>query len=297
MKKSNTIRTMLSATVLPLLAIGAATAANTFYSPGDLVLFFQKQGGTDTVYVNLGNAATDYRGAAAGAADGGYDINFLNVSTALTGAFGPGWASDSTVYAGLAGVWGLDPDDESLQNGDPSRTLYVSKSRNSVGTVGQAGSGGWTVNTNTGMTNGAANIYNQNNAFEQNYDALTTISLNSISRIDENNPFTTAGSITIQGTAFGIFGGGVQQQGAAGSFGDVWGAGTVEYALDLYRITATDAIVGQVPGAARQGSFEGMVTVNSNGDVSFIAVPEPSSLALSGLAVGALVLRRRRQSA
>lgn len=294
MKTLIPMRMALSAAVLSMLAIGGAKAANTLYAPGDLVLYFQQQGGTNTVYVNVGNAATDFRGAAAGAADGGYNLNFMNINTTLTSAFGSNWASSSTVYAGMAGVWGGEPDDETLQDGDPSRTLYVSKGRTSVGTVGSASSSGWTVNTTTGMTNGAAGIYNQNNVFEQNYDATATVSLAAVSRIDENNPFTTAGEIVIQGTAFNIFGGGVQQQGTAGSFGNVWGAGNVEFALDLYRITARNDIDGQVPGVPRQGSYEGTMTVNSTGDVSFVAVPEPSTLALSGLAVGALLLRRRR---
>lgn len=294
MKTLMPMRMALSAAVLSMLAIGGAKGANTLYAPGDLVLYFQQQGGANTVYVNVGNAATNFRGAAAGAADGGYNLNFINISTTLESAFGPNWASSSTVYAGMAGVWGGEPDDETLQNGDPSRTLYVSKARTSVGTVGVAGSSGWTVNTNTGMTNGAAGIYNQNNVFEQNYDVSATVSLAAISRIDENNPFTTAGSITIQGTAFNIFGGGVQQQGAAGSFGNVWGAGDVEFALDLYRITATNSIAGQVPGILRQGSYEGTMTVNSSGDVSFVAVPEPSALALTGLAACTLLIRRRR---
>ena len=199
MKTLMPMRMALSAAVLSMLAIGGAKGANTLYAPGDLVLYFQQQGGANTVYVNVGNAATNFRGAAAGAADGGYNLNFINISTTLESAFGPNWASSSTVYAGMAGVWGGEPDDETLQNGDPSRTLYVSKARTSVGTVGVAGSSGWTVNTNTGMTNGAAGIYNQNNVFEQNYDVSATVSLAAISRIDENNPFTTAGSITIQG--------------------------------------------------------------------------------------------------
>lgn len=296
MKNHPRLGSAFSAAILAMLAIGGANAANTLYAPGDLLLYFQQQGGANTVYVNVGNAATDFRGAAAGAADGGYKINFVNINTTLESAFGPNWASNATIYAGLAGVWGLDSGDESLQNGDPSRTLYVSKSRNSVGTVGAADSSGWTVNTDTGMTSGAAAIYNQNNAFEQNYDVSATVSLAAISRIDENNPFTTAGSIVIQGTAFNIFGGGVQQQGAAGSFGNVWGAGDVEFALDLYRISATESIPGQVPGVLRKGSYEGTMTVNSGGNVSFIAVPEPSALALTGLAACTL-LRRRRRSA
>ena len=296
MKNHSLLRTATAAAVLSMLAIGGAKAVNTLYAPGDLILYFQQPGGANTVYADVGKAS-DFRGTAAGAADGGYKLNFMNINTTLVSAFGPNWASDTTVYAGMAGVWGLDGSDETLQNGDPSRTLYVSKSRNSTATVGAADSSGWTINTDTGMTSAAGAIYNQNNVFAQNsVDATTTVTLTSISRIDENNPFTTVGSTTIQGTAFNIFGGGVQQQGRAGSFGYFWGAGNVEFALDLYRIDATETIPGQIPGILRKGTYEGTMTLAPNGDVSFISVPEPSALILSGLSAGVLLFRRRRSA-
>lgn len=294
MKNNSLLRTALSAAVLSMLAIGGTKAANTLYAPGDLLLYFQQQGGTNTVYVNLGNAATDFRGAAAGVAGGTSKINFMNINTTLQSAFGTNWASSPTIYAGLAGVWGTDPEDESLQDGDPSRTLYVSKSRTSVGTVGAAGSSIGTVMTDLGMVNGATGIYSQNNVFEQNYNASAVVSPTSVSGIDNQNPFLAAG---VQGTAFNIFGGGVQQQGQAGSFGTFGAAGNVEFALDLYRITARNDLAGQVDGLVRQGSYEGTMTVNSGGNVSFVtAVPEPSSMAISGLVCSALLFRRRRSA-
>lgn len=275
-----------------LLAAFPAGAANSFYAPGDLVLFFQQEGGTNTVYANLGNAATLYRGTAAGAADGVNSINFLDLNTTLTSAFGAGWASDSSIYAGLAGVWGTSNSSLVLQDSDPHRTLYVSASRLDVGTVGEASSAGYTVNTTTGMTNGANGITQQNNAFETNYDSLITISPTSTSTIDDMNPIDTG----IQGTAMNIFGGGIQQQGAAGTFGTFGEAGSTEFALDLYRILGKTGVAGQVEGDLRTGSYEGTVTVGTNGMVSFVAVPEPSSLALTGLALGSLALRRRRSA-
>ena len=54
----------LLAAGLTVLPVGAA---NTAYTPGDLVLYFQKEGGANTVYVSLGNTATVFRGAATGA--------------------------------------------------------------------------------------------------------------------------------------------------------------------------------------------------------------------------------------
>ena len=249
-------------------------ADNPFYAPGDLVLAFQQEGGTDTVYANLGNAATLFRGTASGPGAANL-INFKNINAELEQAFGADWESDVTIYAGLAAVWGTDPDDETLQDGDPHRTLYLSKSRAAVGTVGLAGSSTWMVNTNTGMTGASSNILNQNNVLEQSYSVGTVVSPTATSRIDEQNPFLAAG---VQGVAFGAFGGGVQQVGTAGSFGTFGAAGDVEFALDLYRIVAVNGIDGQVSGVVRQGSYEGTITVNGSGQVSFISQGAASSV-------------------
>lgn len=288
-------RKALLAALVPLLAT-SAHAANSFYAPGDLVLYFQKEGSTNTVYANLGNAATLYRGTSAGAAGGTNQLNIIDLNATLTSAFGAAWASDSGIYAGMAGVWGTSGTSSVLQNGDPHRTLYVSASRNGVGNIGEANSTGYdfTFSGNTAMTTAASAIATQNNVFENNYDVQATVSLTSVSGIDEANPFLAPG---IQGNAFNnTFAGGVQQQGQTGSFGTFGEAGQVEFALDLYRILARNNVAGQVAGEERVGSYEGTVTVDTNGIVSFIAIPEPSSMALAGLAAGALVLRRRRSA-
>lgn len=270
------------------LAALPAGAANTFYAPGDLILYFQQEGGTNTVYANLGNTATDFRDASSN------NINFLNLNSTLTSAFGANWATDSSIYAGLAGVWGTSNTNSTLTNGDPHRTLYVSSSRNSVGTIGSANSTGWDlVTAGTGaMTTAASNIFSMNNTFETQYDAQASVSLTSVSTIDEQNPFLSPG---IQGNAFGAFAGGVQQKGSASTFGDFGGAvGETEFALDLYRVLARNNISSQVAGDLRIGSYEGTVTVGSNGQVSLMVIPEPSSTVLIGLTAGAFVLRRRR---
>lgn len=274
-----------------LLAAYPAGAANSFYAAGDLVLFFQQAGGSNTVYANLGNAATQFRGASAGADSTTTRINFLDLNSTLTSAFGGGWASDPTVYAGLAGVYSTNNTSSALVNGDPYRTLYVSAPRDGVGTVGDANSTAWVISGNTAMTAAASGIQSMNNVFENNYDTPATISLASISQIDDQNGFIAPG---IQAAAFDTFDGGIQQQGAASNFGSFGAADNVEFALDLYRILAKDTVPGQVAGELGTGSYEGTVTVGNNGMVSFI--PEPSALAFGGLAAGVLVLRRRRRA-
>lgn len=304
--KNNFRRSLIAVAVPTILAALPAGAANTFYAPGDLVLFFQKEGSTNTIYANLGNAANLYRGTDSGIGGNDYTVHktdILNLNTTLTSAFGAGWASDSSIYAGVAGVFS-NSTGSTLTNGDPGRTLYVSSSRGSISTatIGAPDSTAWdmTLAGNTAMTSAANGIIQQNNAFENNYDSTVTVSLNDISQIDNQNPISGG----IQGNAFNnTFAGGVQQPGTSGNLGFVDGVGNVEFALDLYRIlgrgtggTATTApISGQVEGALRQGSFEGTVVIGSNGSVSFL-VPEPSSALLSGLAAGALILRRRRNA-
>jgi hypothetical protein len=254
--------------VVGLTATTSLAQDNPNYIAGDLVLFFQQEGGSNTVYANLGNAATVFRGTAAGA-DVANKVNFLNVGTALTAAFGAGWANDATVYAGLAAVWGTNTTSNTLQNGDPHRTLYVSAGRQSVGSVGSPESAQWVIAGNTQMSSGSNGILSQNNVLETTYMDAVVVSPTNISFIDNNNPFLAPG---IQGVAMaGAFDGGIQQQGAAGSFGTMGPAGSVEFALDLYRILAKTGISGQVAGTLREGSYEGTVTVNASGQVSFIA--------------------------
>jgi len=245
----------------------ALAADNANFKPGDLVLFFQKEGSTNTIYVSLGDTALNFRGAAAGPGAPN-KIDFINVSAELSSAFGAGWASDPAVYAGLAGVWGSSATGNVLQNGDPHRTLYVSSPRNGVSTPGAADSSGWTLATNTGMTEAATQMLAQNAIFDSAYATAAAVSPTSVSLIDDYNPFQEPG---LQGAAFTNFGGGVQQVGQATPFGTFGAAGQVEFALDLYRILAKDTAPGQVGGPVRTGSFEGTITVSTTGKVSFVS--------------------------
>lgn len=285
------------------LASNEVQAANSFYAPGDLVLFFQKQGSTNTVYANLGNAATLYRGASAGTL-GDQDLtktNILNLNSTLTSAFGSGWQSDTGIYAGLAGVFSTNSTNAiAAPDGDPYRTLYISSARNSVGTIGELNSVAWDLATagNSNMTTAASGIQTQNNVLENSFTTGVAIATVDISQIDDQNPLISAGipPVIIQEPAMGgALNGGIQQQGSATSIGTFEGVGETEFALDLYRVLARNNVAGQVGGDLRVGSYEGTITIGSNGSVSFL-VPEPSSVFLSCVAAISLVTRRRRNS-
>lgn len=285
------------------ISMTAANAANSSYSAGDLLLYFQQEGSSNTLYVDLGNVTT-FRGAATGV-DVANILNMINISTQLNAAFGANWATATNLYMGVAGVVGTSGSLLTLTNGDPQRTLYVGQSRTDAGTVGVANSTGYTVNTNTGMTDGAGNIDAMSLPFADatgtnGYDGAAIVSTTGVSAIDEQNPFLATG---IQDTAFGIFGGGVQQVGTAGTFAASMGpVSNVEFALDLYRIQAKNNIVGQVGNGEtlRAGTYEGSLTLDSAGNVSFItAVPEPSTYALFGgaaLVIGFVAARRRKMA-
>ncbi|MCX8496639.1 MAG: hypothetical protein ORN51_10695 [Akkermansiaceae bacterium] len=267
---------LFTAAALSLALALPAVATNTHFATGDLLLTFQKVGSTNTVYADLGSASS-FRGATAGTYASN-KLNIVDLNATLTSAFGASWASDPNVYVGAAGVYNVSSTSSVVVNGDASRTLYVSAARNAVGSVGSSNSSAPTVGSNTDMTGAAAAILTQNNifgdvgtSFPTGYDAQLIISPTSVSQIDDKQPVTTFNGSNFQGTAFGVFGGGIQQQGDASAFGNFGSAGTVEFALDLYRIVAVNGKANEIDGTLRTGDFQGTITINSSGKVSFVA--------------------------
>lgn len=276
MKTKSPVLAVTSALSFGLAAFVSAETryeSNIKYAPGDLVLTFQKIGSENTVYANIGNAATLFRGTASGAADAANRLNIIDLSTVLNTAFGSTWKDDTTIYVGAVGVQNDDSESQDLVNGDPSRTLYVSKPRNSVKTLGSADSSAWSLSTagDTAFSAASNKIVASNNTLEtREANSFTTIALTGDSQIDDQNPLNPSLNGIIQGTAYGVFSGGVQQVGSATSFGTFGAAGSVEFALDLYRILAVDNIAGQVSGTIKRGTYEGTITIGTNGQVSFI---------------------------
>ena len=278
------------------MAGASANAANTFFATGDLILFFQKPGDSDTVYVAMGSAPLNYRGTVAGTGGADYTLtrsNIVNLNSTLTSAFGPGWASDPDLYMGA--VAARSSSGSAVVNGDHNRTVYASRSRDAVGTVGLASSAPWDFTLSGANTTAANNIVTLGNNLNNNTTEVAQTVPTSISLIDDQNPFLSV-ALGIQGTAFNAFSGGIQQRGSAGVFGSLGGVDNIEFALDLYRIPefADSETTGiEVSGTKRFGSFEGTLLLGNDGNVSFL-VPEPSAVTLVGIAGLGLALRRRR---
>ena len=276
------------------ITMAAASAQNANFAPGDLVLYFQNPSGStgaaQTFMVNLGQSATLFR-ANSQLATPANQLNIKNIGTELTSAFGSSWWEATTLRMGLAASWSAGETTD-LLNADPERTIYVSRARTAVGTPGSASSSNLGTLSNTNMTGVANNIISQNNRLEtqSSTDRLTESVTTSF--IDNQNP--------VAGSAFGAISGGTQKAFAVGSFGSFGAAGAVENVLDLYRVQADNTIDGQFGFGSpiRAGAFMGSVTINQSGDVSFVAVPEPSTYALLAFAalVVAFAIRRRRNS-
>jgi hypothetical protein len=283
MKIQNKLAAMLVASG-SLVAASSAQAAS--YAAGDLMLYFFQEGGTQTVYVNLGQAHT-FRGATAGPSEAINSPNLslaakdeaspMNLNTTLTTAFGSNWATLTNLYAGLAGVFSSSTGTTVQQNGDPNRTLYFSMGNNLVDEVGNR-----TFASSGGMTSAANGIISMNTRFPEGVDFGVVPSEDSF--IERQNPFLAP---NILGTAFGAFAGGIAQVGSAGTLGKFGDISNVEFALDLHRILATISPVGTINGvdadgnpvAFRNSMYEGTITINSNGVVGFSApapAPRPS---------------------
>ena len=260
-------------------------AQNTFFEVGDLILFFQKPGDDDVIYVGLGSARTLYRGSAAGPTADRQAMNIVNIDAALTAAYGAGWASDTGIYAGLAGCRSASTGTQVFE-GDQTRTLYVSRARNGVGTLGAVNSTPWDL-TSAGTSTSAATaiVSSLSNDFEVNHLTKVATSLTSSSKIDDENPFIATG---VQGYALNGFTGGVQQRGSGTSFGTFGLAGSVEFALDLNRIVPRNdsETNNEVSGIKEVGSYEGTIVVGTDGNVSFITQAVAPTSAYNAWLVG-----------
>jgi hypothetical protein len=298
-KKTHHIKTMikniLSTAILAAagvaLSASSAMAQNPNYAPGDIVLFFQQFGGSNTVALNVG-AATTFRDTTSNI------LNIANIGAQLsngTTGFGASWYDSTSLWWGAAGVFNNSTSSSTVTNGDPGRTLYVSRNRNLVGTEGTASSTPWSVGSNTDMTTVANGIIGQNNRMETQSVTAILVEPTSTSNIDQQNLFNISGTPT---NSFSVLAsGGVQGDFGAGSFGSFGGL-TAEGALDLYRILAVNPSGTVETGTVRAGQFQGTFVIEQDGDLSYIVtpVPEPATM-VAGLALGAVatLTRRRRR--
>jgi len=296
----------LAAVSLVVSAASSMAAADTIYDTNDLLLFFQNPTGTTgtdrVVTYSLGSTYDVFRRAATPTdLTFGTTINLGNINAILTSTFGADWTgAASSIFAGAAGQNGATSSlSSTTTNQDYARTVYVTKPRTGAGTVGVANSSATPQQPDGATAQGglASAISGSNNG------ALNTTQPGSLETdstvIDDNNPFSSGSPAT----AYGQINDGVMGSLSSSTY-SLGSVSNIVLGLDLYRATPVlnasgwqniNNITGVV---AKQGYYLGTVTLSSNGDVNFVAVPEPSTISLIALAGGAaLVAARRRKSA
>jgi hypothetical protein len=246
-----------------LTLLSQSVQAQLTYSADDLFIGFQKAGSLNSYVINIGQASLyNLPGAS-------FTLSSGSIGADLTAVFGSGWATDASLYWGVAGTPG-----SSIAGGDQANTLYASKAESLYGT--QETPYNRAINQNipraeivnfTSSYAGAANATNPKGMIQSTSIANDWQEFNNSS-----------------GTSFGYF------DGLEGNFA----AGVGGTALDLFRMQS---------GSTALGTYRGTFTINGSGLISFSgappsAVPEPSTYAM--LALGALlmtvVIRRKADS-
>jgi hypothetical protein len=305
MKLSKTKVTALALAVgaFAFPASEALAAVDTGYNANDMLLFFRNPGGatgTDQVVVfSLGSTWDVFRDAANPIDPTfGTTISLGNINTQLNTTYGTDWTSlSSSIFAGAVGQNGsTNGAATTTSNGDYARTVYVTKQRTSAGGAGSANSTGVTLpGTTAGQGNLANNISTSNNGAVS--AGQPGVLGNTGTTIDDQNPFSSGNPAT----AYGFLQGGVM--GALNSTTySLGGVNDIVIGLDLYRATPVTNAQGwqntqNISGVtAGEGYYLGTITLSSNGDVNFIAVPEPSTAVMMGLGFTAMLFGRRRRA-
>lgn len=290
-------RQILSALAGIALGLGfGANTASAAFTNGDLILSFQATGGTGattTVVANLGAGYT-YRDATSNM------LNIINIGTLLTSTYGADWYERTDLYFSVNGNYaaGYNPVNQGapVVNGDARNTIYVGRSKTdgNPATYNQYSYAASAM----GMVGTLMQTYNGAVATALAGDNAATIPTATVNTIED---FTTpAGSLLVN---FGNFPADFNQ---AFSPGVLFNVGGVDYqgGLGLQRINRVDGTTGVLTGnvvipgiVAGSGSNEGMFAIRDNGQVDYLAVPEPSTTALFGLAALGLGMRyfRRRK--
>jgi hypothetical protein len=265
-------------TKIALLALAGLALVTTdakavvTFNQGDLILGFRQTGNAEVVLVNIG-AATTYS-----AATSNISIpTFANLDTDLKAVFGNNWATDGSIYWGIASA---RPSVGSTSGTDVNKTIYLSKAEPTLGT--QAADFTLSNTTRGTLATRITGVASQ----------FTTTS-----SPGPYTPFADSGGYAFRQSTSDFTGSNWNDFAPTG-FGsgqNIEGndaAGIDNTALDLFRVSGSGTGINTA-------TYEGTFTLSSTGVLSYsntvpAVAPEPSRALLLGAALGAMVLRRRR---
>lgn len=201
-----------------------------------------------------------------------------NIGADLQATFGPDWAESGLVRWAVIG--GVDQLSATI-SGDPARTGYISRARNTLAT-GVNGPGSTIANissTNVAIfsTNISAFRVGTNDGIQGINDDTSQAGANAngvILPTSNKRSFEKFVPPTVLGTHFGIGPSPLQTF----SSGPVAGGTTSEGALDIYRLLHTtngaDLTVGASTGnaAVGRGQFIGTITIDSSGNLRMTSI-------------------------
>jgi len=275
--------TMVALTGLAFLTPSAKAtvyfSGNATYG-GDLVLGFQATGGTSATsdyIVDLGSW-TQFASGGAYATTGTTILNVTvpGLAADLSATFGSDWYSNTTtgLEFGIAGVQGI-----TLTGNASANTLFISRAETSNGNQTSAP----LRNTNSGQTSPTSAIAAMGGLLNGG-----TASSNNPSAQVQTSSTTSAWDTYMPPTTTSAF--------SYGNFGPIEAviSSTSSNVIDLYEL------VPQTGSTHTGGVFLGAFQLSSNGTLmfssnanNFSSVPEPSTYALFGGGLIALVLLRR----
>jgi len=262
--------------LLGLIAVGMAAATPTraalVTTQGDLLLSFYTVNGASVgpiaYTINLGQGVDFFDGSTASGI-------IVNINTDLVAAFGASWWDNTELKMALVGGFSSTANPTAP---DAARTIYAGAKlatyNPGTSTPAKAAS---TLNHNTWATNVSSFSDSQNGKAANGAVASNSaIMVTATDRSDVTNFVPPVAS----GTFFGI-GTDPTTGFAAGNIGS-----SQEAALDLWK---ADKATWSAP------QWGGTFSIDSPGNVSYSAVPEPSTVTMLGLAaiLGSGLLRRR----
>jgi len=244
------LRNFLLAAVGATLSITVASAAPWPPVKGDLILGVQATGGaggTTNVFFNLGPAHALRDSPSPGL--------LVNLDAELIAAFGAGWSARTDLYFGVianrsnatpTGLGAVAP-----ENGDPSRTIYVSRGATVAGTA--PAWSGFSVSALGIAATGHAGQIDAIDNINANPNAVATLSQGA-NPVEWFNSWTAFNPTP--GAAYSTFSGGIQAN-----------INATAAIVDLFRIVSTSGV----------GSYVTSITLAADGNVTASAAGPPTS--------------------